>query len=437
MEDWKRRLIDLSRRNRLIYFTPTRSSNIRIERPDMTAVFERLVVLGRSWEIWQPPPAETGGGAGAPSGRRALRRPKRTQFVPAGVEPRQLDRALRNLRRRSASEYRERGVRILYVTFGMLNWKEPGSPQTIRSPVVLTPVELSRKSRRDLYRIEVPAVEDEAILNPALKLKLEYDYGIELPPMPDFEEQGLEEYLEAVAEVGKDLGWSVEPVVEMGLFSFHKLVMYQDLSENIDLIVNHPTISALAGVPRPSLVKGGLPTERELDEVVDPRRTFQVLDADGSQQLCIQYALRGQSFVMHGPPGTGKSQTIANIIAEFIAAGKSVLFVSEKMAALEVVYNRLKERGLDDFCLELHSHKANKREVVAELSRALTEHLKPRGGISEAELDRLKTRRDQLNSYVTALHQKRSPSETSAFELLGHLASLEDVPLVPSKYPRF
>ena len=437
VEEWKLKLIDLSRRNRLIYFRPTRSSNIQIERPEMRKVFERLVIKGRSWEIWQPPPAEMAEGASGASGRRSRRRPKRTQLVPAEMEARQLDRILRNLIRRSASEYRERGVRILYITFGMLNWREEGSPEAVRSPVVLTPIELVRKSRHDPYRIQVPPVEEEAVLNPALRLKLKYDYEIELPPLPDLEEKGLPAYLDAVAKVGSDLGWSVEPVVEIGLFSFHKLVMYRDLSDNIDRIVKHPIVSALAGVPQAHLVEGSLPTEEELDEIVDPERTFQVLDADGSQQLCIQYALRGQSFVMHGPPGTGKSQTIANIISEFIAAGRSVLFVSEKMAALDVVYNRLKEKGIDDFCLELHSRKANKREVVAELSRALTEHLKPRRAISDAELERLRTRRDQLNGYVAALHKRRRPSEMTAFELLGHLARLEDTPFVPSEYPRF
>lgn len=435
IEEWKLKLIDLSRRNRLIYFRPTRSSNIQIKRPDMRTIFERLVLKGRGWEIWQPP-AETEGPGGAQGGRYP-RRPKKTQLVPAETDPRQLERILRNLARRSVSEYRERGVRILYITFGMLNWREAGYPQPIQSPIVLTPIELVRKTRRDPYQIQVPAVEEEAILNPALRLKLQYDHEIELPPLPDFEERSLSAYLGDVAEAVGDLGWSVEPVVHIGLFSFHKLVMYQDLTENIDLIARHPIISALAGVPRTPLVVDGLPTEEELDEIVDPRRTFQVLDADSSQQLCIQYALRGQSFVMHGPPGTGKSQTIANIISEFIAAGKSVLFVSEKMAALEVVYNRLKAKGLDDFCLELHSHKANKREVVAELSRSLTEHLKPRRAISDAELERLKTRRNQLNSYVAALHRRRHPSEMTAFDLLGRLARLEDVPSVPSEYPRF
>ena len=430
VEDWKLKLIDLSRRNRLVQFRPTRSSNIRFERPGIEAVFERLVVKDRPWEIWQPPEEETRSRGPSRS------RPKKTQLVPSEVEPGQLNRIMRNLARRSASEYRERGVRILYMTFGMLDWKEAGANHQVRSPIVLTPVELTRKTSRDPYRIQVPAVEEEAILNPALRLKLQYDHQIELPPLPDFEEEKITEYLRDVEEAVAGMGWEVEPVVQMGLFSFHKLVMYQDLNDNVDRIVEHPIISALAGATPAPLTEQPLPLAEELDSL-DPGDTFQVLDADSSQQLCIQYALAGQSFVMHGPPGTGKSQTIANMISEFIAHGKSVLFVSEKMAALEVVYSRLKARNLDDYCLELHSHKANKREVVAELSRSLNEHLKARGALSDEELDRLEKRRAQLNDYVEALHAQRSPIGMTAYQLFGRLARLEETSLVPTSYTKF
>jgi hypothetical protein len=435
IEEWKLKLIDLSRRNRLIYFSPAKSSNVQIIAPAMKAIFDRLVVRGKGWEIFQPPRQALDPRKSAQAIKPGS--PTKTQLVPDETDAQLLERTLRNLARRSASEYRERGIRILYATFGTLNWREADSGEAIRSPIILVPIELGRARPIQPYGIRVPEVEEEAILNPALQLKLKTDFKIELPPMPDLDELDLPAYLEAVSAAGGDLGWSADAAVNLGLFSFYKLVMYQDLVENVDHIAGHPIISALAGAPSAPLVRAPLPNEASLDEIVDPRRTFQVLDADSSQQLCIQYALRGQSFVMHGPPGTGKSQTIANIISELIAAGKRVLFVSEKMAALEVVYNRLKERGLDDYCLELHSHKANKREVVAELSRALTEHLKPRGTISDAELERLRTRRDQLNAYVTALHLKRLPMDASAFELLERLAELEDAPFVRSDYPRF
>jgi hypothetical protein len=134
---------------------------------------------------------------------------------------------------------------------------------------------------------------------------------------------------------------------------------------------------------------------------------------------------------MQGPPGTGKSQTIANIIAECIAQGKSVLFVSDKMAALEVVYKRLSEVGLAHFCLELHSSKANKREVVAELKRCLDEQHVPRRLPSSHEFEKMTELKEKLNDYVISLHQKRPPLDKSAYEILGQISSLESVPFIP------
>ncbi len=431
IDDWKLRLIDLTKRNKAIYFQPTKTSHLIINSPDMETVYSRLVTRGRNWEIQQPPltrPGET---------LPILRAPKSTEITPELSDPNQLDRTIKNLSRRSQSEYTERGIRILYVTFGQLKWTEKETKQEVVSPLLLTPVELTRDSTREPYQIKVPPVEDVILVNPALMLKLKYEHGVELPILPEEEEQTPSSYLAAVEGVVKELGWTVEPTVYLGLFSFSKLVIYQDLTDNRRRITEHPTLRALAGVSVEGLIQRGLPRVEELDTIVDPGKTYQILDADSSQQLCIQYALRGQSYVMHGPPGTGKSQTIANIISEYIAAGRSVLFVSEKMAALEVVYNRLKEKDLDEYCLELHSYKANKREVINELSRALTEHLKPGRGMGEDEIDRLKHRRTQLNTYVESLHKTRQPSNTSAYNLLNEISKLGSIPDIPSGYPNF
>ncbi|MBS7637463.1 DUF4011 domain-containing protein, partial [Candidatus Bathyarchaeota archaeon] len=138
---WKQRLIDLSRRNRLIYFTPTKSSYIGISTPDLKTIFERLVVKGKGWEIWQPPREGWSNASGS-------MRPGRTQLVPQADDPQLIERILRGLYRRSTSEYRERGVRVLYMTFGMLNWREAGSGEAVRSPILLVPIELRRDNHR-------------------------------------------------------------------------------------------------------------------------------------------------------------------------------------------------------------------------------------------------------------------------------------------------
>ena len=431
VEDWKLRLIDLTRRNRAIYFQPTKTSTLTLLAPDMETLFSRLVVRNRSWEIWQPPQTTLGEIPPKPKPRKG------TEVLPGWSDASQLDRILRNLSRRSQSEYTERGVRVLYTTFGQLKWIEKETKQEVLSPLLLTPVELFRESTRGHYQIRVPPVEDEVLFNPSLKLKLKYDFGIDLPSLPEDEEVTPSSYLAAVNEEVEELGWTTEPSVYLSLFSFAKLAIYQDLTDNLSHIVEHPILRALAGVPVEGLIQKGLPRIEDLDSIVDPKKTYQILDADSSQQLCIQYALRGQSHVIHGPPGTGKSQTIANIISEYIASGKSVLFVSEKMAALEVVYNRLKEKNLDEYCLELHSYKANKREVVNELSRVLTEHLKAGRGMSDEDIERLKKRRNQLNTYVESIHKTREPSKLSAYQLLNEATRLKSIPDVPSWYTSF
>ena len=431
VEDWKLRLIDLTKRNKAIYFQPTKTSHLTIAYPNMETVYSRLVARGRGWEIQQPPLTKPG------EIPLKMRAPRSNEITPEWSDPNQLDRTLRNLSRRSQSEYTERGIRILYITLGQLKWTERETKQEVISPLLLTPVELTRDSIREPYKIKIPPVEDEIIVNPALLLKLKYEHGVDLPSLPEEEDQTPSSYLAAVEESVKELGWSVEPTIYLGLFSFAKLAIYQDLTDNLGRITEHPTMRALAGVPVEGLVQKSLPKVEELDTLVDPSNTYQILDADSSQQLCIQYALRGQSYVMHGPPGTGKSQTIANIISEYIAAGRSVLFVSEKMAALEVVYNRLKEKDLDEYCLELHSYKANKREVINELSRALTEHLKPGRGMGQDEIDQLKHRRTQLNTYVESLHKTRQPSNTSAYNLLNEITKLDSISDIPSGYPNF
>ena len=423
IDDWKLKLIDLSRRNKLINYRATKSSSLQITNSSIDSIFKRLVNNGKAWEIWNPV-------------NTSIKRRRRTQLATSHEDPKQIDRILRNLSRRSLSEYRERGVRILYITFGILSWKDQVSNQNVRSPLILVPIEITKKTSRDPFKIHIPSVEEEVSLNPALKLKLHYDHQIELPHLPDFETTKVSEYLHNVEETLSGIECEIELGVNIGLFSFQKLVMYQDLNDNREIIAEHPIIRALSGEkysPKSGMV---YPREEELDEI-DPKNTFQVLDADSSQQLCIQYALNGQSFVMHGPPGTGKSQTISNLISEFIARGKSVLFVSEKMAALEVVYNRLKAKNLEEYCLELHSHKANKREVVWELNRCLTEHLGEGTALTDEELDRLMKRRDQLNHYVKSLHETRSKVNLTTFQILSSLSKHEETPFVPTGFPYF
>ena len=435
IEDWKSRLIDLSRRNNLLYFKPSKRGNLSVSRPNMETIFNRLVIRKRKLEFWYPP-EESEDHNSTLSFLIGKSHPAANQLVCEGIDRTDLEKVLKNLNRRSLLDYRERGVRILHAAFGMLVWKEKETSEEVRSPLVLVPIELARESFREPFYLSVPPIEEEAVLNPALQVKLKTDFKIELPPLPEYwEYQSLTDYFSAVTKIATELGWRVEATVEIGLFSFHKLVIYRDLDVNAELVKQHPIIRAIAGIKDIQLTKDSLPEEKDVDPIQPPEKTFQVLDADSSQRVSIEYALRGQSFVMQGPPGTGKSQTIANIIAECIAQGKSVLFVSDKMAALEVVFKRLREVGLSSFCLELHSSKANKQEVVAELKRCLDEHLVPRKLPSTPDFEKMTALRDKLNNYVISLHNKRPELQKSAYEILGQISSLECVPYVQIELP--
>ena len=455
VEDWKSRLIDLSRKNNLLYFHKSKRGNLAITQPDPQKIFDMLVLKKNHLEFFLPQEeSKTPETAEKPKykGRSKTKveaktakpevktaktpeepkRPTANQLVCGSLSLLELERKLKSLQSRSLLDYMERGVRILYAAFGTLNWVDVETKESVQSPLILVPLELSRDTIRQPYNIAVPPVEDEAVLNPALQAKLKNDYKIELPQLPEeWEEQKLADYFNLVNQAVAEMGWKTETSIDLGLFSFQKLVIYKDLESNSALVTQHPIIKAIAGIKDDNLILNGLPDEKDVDKIEPPAKTYQVLDADSSQRVSIEYALRGQSFVMKGPPGTGKSQTIANIIAECIANGKSVLFVSEKMAALEVVYKRLSEVGLAHFCLELHSSKANKQQVVAELKRSLDETLIPRKLPSAHEFELMTEYREALNGYVTALHEKRQYIQRSVYEVLSIISSLERVPFVP------
>jgi hypothetical protein len=443
IEDWRRRLIDLSHRNRLIAYKPTKATTLEVVAPRLD------LLLGdrdraEPWDFYFPPEPEPDDDQEVSEAARAVddfivraldrRRPSGSGAIEVSERhPKRIARILDNLAKRSNTEFQDKALRILYIAAGFLDWYDDQREKAISSPLVLVPVELRRESTRDPYRLFLVPDED-VVINPSLTEKLRRDVGLELPGDWLWEDNTIDQEIDEIRQAVAERGWQVRDEAVIGLFSFQKYVMYRDLQDNEEQVARHPVVKSLArGHIEHDLIAGhgALPALDELDEVQDPRDSFSILDADATQRQCIEAAKRGRSFVMQGPPGTGKSQTIANLIAESIAQGKRILFVSEKAAALDVVFKRLSAEGLDEYCLMLHGEHAGRREVVQALDRALTSSVQPRGDMRLVELDRLRNLRTLLNDSAEMLHAPQPVlGDRTLREVHEQLATLHDAPSI-------
>ena len=216
----------------------------------------------------------------------------------------------------------------------------------------------------------------------------------------------------------RNKGWTIINECKLGIFSFLKINMYEDLRKNAQRILENSNVQALIGT---NVQNGGNFTagEHVVDNPLIDLHT--VVEADSSQIEAIEMAKCGKSFVLQGPPGTGKSQTITNIIAECLHDGKKILFVSEKQAALNVVYDKLKKAGLSDFCLELHSHKANKKAVIDELNRTLEVPRITVSSSAQEEIRQKQAAQKKLDEYAYALHTKRDVIKKSLYQMFFFL----------------
>jgi very-short-patch-repair endonuclease len=323
----------------------------------------------------------------------------------------ELDARLRKIRSAARTAIEESGANMLYLAFGFLEWREQQTSKAHQAPLVLLPVELEREpTRGGQYRTRVRWTGEELQPNLSLKKKLE-ELNIELPTLED--EQSLEAYLtEVTRAIRHKSDWTVRRYVTLGLFEFGKILLYLDLDPE-----RWPTHAPISSNPLVREILGGWesfdgasddgpswnpPPDDSPKAVQERDLTLEVVDrADSSQCEALQVALSGRNLVVQGPPGTGKSQTITNLVAAALARGKSVLFVAEKLAALEVVRRRMRELGLGDFCLELHSHKTRKTEALEDIATRI------RAGASirapkdyEGALSRLSDRRAKLATYI-------------------------------------
>ena len=265
------------------------------------------------------------------------------------------------------------------------------------------------------------------------------EFGIEFDTEPDddtSDEVSWQEHLfqDVRKKIEGQPTWQVEERVFLATFAFQKEVMYRDLEANHEAVAGHELVRLLAlGYEHRESEPPVVPTsEDELDEKEPPEESITVLEADASQRACIALARSGASFVIDGPPGTGKSQTITNVIASLLASGKTVLFVSEKAAALEVVQNRLEFCGLDDFVLSAHSARASRREIAHSLSRQLSERPIIQRELGNEDLATLRQAREYLTERASAMHEIREPLGISLTTAIGRAAKCVDVSQAPN-----
>jgi superfamily I DNA and/or RNA helicase/very-short-patch-repair endonuclease len=424
IEKWKRDLIDLTNRNVLLNFRPKKNNSLQLfEEPQV--LFDDLVKNSKNLNMEELQTTFLN------QIQKIMDSEEEEQVKRKriGEEKERFVKLVGKLRLDARTRLNEQGIQTLYLVFGVLKWKEQGSGKEFMSPLLLIPVDLNRSSANQPFRIKM--VDDEIVLNPFMAHKLREEKGVIFPELGDQEDVELQKIWSEISEKIDYLeGWSVSPDLYLSLFSFSKLVMYKDLENYRELLESHPLIRTISGVESDDNVDlmdlSSVPDESNLDRIVPSEESYQVLDADSSQQQAVIAAKNGVSFVLQGPPGTGKSQTISNIIAECLAANKKVLFVSEKMAALEVVKSRLEHVGLGEFCLELHSHKANKRSVLNSFQEVMDKHPK-RKQIKNELYSNINLLREQLNTYSEKLHQIREPFGKSVYEIHGFLAKLDEI----------
>ena len=437
LQEWRQDLLNLSRRNRALYFKHTKSASFEVVAPGVADLWSRVGESGSKGLTLHIPSERAEVDDGVPQ------RPPRwedwvsqlrvTEFLTDKTDPKAIERGAAGLSRKATTEFLDRGIWTLYLGLGFLRWVDADDGASVDSPLLLVPVELSQREDRTAWQLR--RSEDDVVVNPSLAMKLEVDYSISLPALDDLEVVTPASVLEATGQVvgGRD-GWSVAERAVVTTFSFHKEAMYRDLLDNEAAILSHPMIRMLGlGPDNPGsdeLAFDYVPDE-ELDTKAPPEQLMSILDADASQRRCVVAGRDGHSFVMDGPPGTGKSQTIANLIAELIGNGRTVLFVSEKAAALDVVHNRLQSRGLGPFVLELHSHKATRREVAMILGEALGQRPRATEDFRDHDRNAAADRRMQLSSYAEALNEPRHPFGRSLLTVLGLILDLGDAPVLP------
>ena len=436
---WQRKLLDLTTRNRLLHL-PESAKGVRLYCADPAAL-EDLLSSGRRVRVLPVPDLNSSGRDIAlyeqqnheslldEVARQALARGE----VLASLEKTKLEATLIELYRKARSDLDEGGANTLFLAIGFLKWKKTADDSKIYSaPLILLPVKLERKSA--LSGVTLGILDEEPRFNLTLLELLRHDFELLIPGLEGelpTDDNGIDVpgIWNMVRRAVRDVpGFEVSSEVVLGTFSFAKYLMWKDLAANAAQLMQSPLVKHLLHRDAEDAGYGAsdeFPRPERLDATIPAAQLFAPLPADSSQLSAVVASAGKHSFVLDGPPGTGKSQTIANMIAHNLALGRRVLFVAEKRAALDVVYRRLAEQGLGEFCLELHSSKASKIEVLKQLDRAWDVRDALSAEDWQREAEHLQTLRSRLNEVVEVLHRRRS-NDLSLHQAIGRVVRDHD-----------
>ena len=420
-------LLDLGLRNKMVSWRPSRRYGVEIEGEDPAAIFDKLV-RGTASFGFKPKTGDDAPEASAPASRRRNR-------LMTGVGANEMQSRLLRTSAQARTLLEEQGVNTLFLALGMIEWYESESSETPRhAPLLLIPVRLARESIRSGFTMSWTG--EDLGPNASFAAKSRADFGLNFPVIDENEiddvEIEVDAYFDAVERAIADFPrWKAQrDMAVVDFFSFSKLLMHADLDpenwlEENDAAAESGVLDSLLGEDGFSDNGASMHDGERLDDHLRPEDVHHVIDADSSQALAILEVERGRNLVIQGPPGTGKSQTITNVIADAVADGKTVLFVAEKMAALEVVKRKLDEIHLGVACLELHSHKSTKRLVLDELQRTLQLGEPSLDGI-EDDFAALGRARDALNRHSDAVNEPVGDTGVSLFDAYGKLMAMRE-----------
>ncbi|MCH8066736.1 MAG: DUF4011 domain-containing protein [Chloroflexi bacterium] len=403
VREWTRQLIDLGGRNNLLHYRDLKAGTLDLSKAEPVAI-EKLL---------------------------ASKTVKVSALFTEEEAREQALRRVRTIHKKAKENFEERGIETLLLACGLATWENKKTTWVPRAPVILRQATLHPlgASQNDF---EITLV-DEANVNQTLLQALKRDFDCDVDedellrrvdgPIDEWWE--LETAYEWIKEHAVDVtDFSVSPRLVLANFAYAKLPMVKDLETAFDELVGHDLIAAIAGDEGArEAVRAAAPAP---GDVLSPDHMplgdeFLILDADASQNYAINAVLAGASLIVRGPPGTGKSQTISNLIGSLVAHGKKVLFVAEKRAAIDAVLKRLHQQKLGDLVLDLHGKITSRRAFAETIGRALAGSRTAGRVENEADLRRLEKRRKELNGYQEALHKDREPWNISIFEVRNEL----------------